>query len=201
MYDGFVDDDSQCPKCGRKITEDWQTKYLDSFMEVWKKGDLFQYRKLEVVPESEKKHEMHLFRRLEEPVSNSPIFEYGRVPVHTSCDGCGCWLEGFALVEDGHFKGIVDARALEKMISGGERSEIGSGPKNRELSLPLETHFVRCSSCGRKTLVQIALFGVSHNLAVSTMCGDCIKKNGVNPEYKKRDPVTAEKIETWASTE
>lgn len=70
--------------------------------------------------------------------------------------------------------------------------ERGKGPDG------LETHFSKCPFCARKILVQIGLFGVSHNLGVTAVCADCIRDKGLDPKYRAEDPSTARQIEAWA---
>ena len=119
MYDSFYDEDSECPKCHAKITSDWQTKHLQSHMESWRKGDFLQYRKLETIPEEERKRKYGdtalafapLFRRTENYLSDAPLLLNGKVPVHESCDGCKAWLEAYAKITNGRFAGIVEVEA------------------------------------------------------------------------------------------
>ena len=119
MYDSFYDEDSECPKCHAKITSDWQTKHLQSLMESWRKGDFLQYRKLETIPEEERKRKYGdtalafapLFRRTENYLSDAPLLFNGKVPVHQSCDGCKAWLEAHAKIANGMFAGIVEVEA------------------------------------------------------------------------------------------
>jgi DNA-directed RNA polymerase subunit RPC12/RpoP len=47
-----------------------------------------------------------------------------------------------------------------------------------------EYHKLKCSSCGRKILVEIGLIGVSHNAMVSVTCADCQKKVGLSDDLK-----------------
>ncbi len=56
MVDSFHDEDAECPKCHTKVTE-WQTKDLERLGEYWERGDFVQYRKLERIPEKERKRE------------------------------------------------------------------------------------------------------------------------------------------------
>ncbi len=114
LFDSFYDEDSECPKCHAKVKGGWQTKHLDSFMESWRKGDFLQYRKLETIPEEERKRKygdaapFPLFRRTENYLSNAPLLFNGKVPVHQTCDGCKAWLEAYAKITNGRFVGIVE---------------------------------------------------------------------------------------------
>ncbi len=87
------------------------------------------------------------------------------------------------------------------------RSEGSDMPRRSSTSKPykegkgpggLETHFSKCPFCARKILVQVGLFGVSHNLGVTAVCGDCIRERGVDPKYWADDPSNARQIEAWA---
>jgi len=117
MYESFYDEDSKCPKCNAKITTDCQTKHLECMLESWHKGDFVQYRKLERIPEKERKRDYPdsifppLFRRTNEPVRDAPLLFNGKVPVHTSCDECKSWLEAYAKIVGGRFTGIVEIEA------------------------------------------------------------------------------------------
>ncbi len=66
MVNSFHDEDAECPKCDTKVTE-WQTKDLERLGEYWQKGDFVQYRKLERIPEKERKREYG-----GEPISTFP---------------------------------------------------------------------------------------------------------------------------------
>src|SRR5437870_4674821 len=55
LYDRFYDEDSKCPKCSAKIATEWLTKQFECLMDTWKKGDIVQYRRLEEIPEEERK--------------------------------------------------------------------------------------------------------------------------------------------------
>ncbi len=116
MFDSFYDEDSECPKCHTKVKGDWQTKRLQSLMESWRRGDFLQYRRLEVVPEEERKEKdrgtlFGAFRRTSDYLSDAPLLFNGKVPVHTSCDKCDARLEAYAKILDGRFVGIVEVEA------------------------------------------------------------------------------------------
>jgi hypothetical protein len=117
MFDSFYDEDSKCPKCSAKITTDWQTKHLECLLESWQKGDFVQYRKLERIPEEERKRDYRdrrfapIFRRTNEPLRDAPLLFNGKVPVHTSCDECKSWHEAYAKIVGGRFTGIVEIEA------------------------------------------------------------------------------------------
>ncbi len=115
MVNSFHDEDAECPKCDTKVTE-WQTKDLERLGEYWQKGDFVQYRKLERIPEKERKREygespFPLFQTSKEYLSDAPLLFNGKIPVHMSCKKCHAWLEGYAKVLDGSFAGIVEVEA------------------------------------------------------------------------------------------
>ncbi len=115
MFDSFRDEEAECPKCHAKVTE-WQTKDLESLGEYWDKGDFVQYRKLERIPEKERKRKcgdrpFPLFQTSKEYLSDAPLLFNGKIPVHMSCEKCQAWLEGYAKILDGRFAGIVEAEA------------------------------------------------------------------------------------------
>ena len=64
----------------------------------------------------------------------------------------------------------------------------------------LETHYLECGFCKKQILVQIGLFGISHNIGIMVSCKECIKKNGVSKEYQKQNSEEAKKIIDWASS-
>lgn len=114
MFDSFYDKSSKCPKCYAKV-EEWQTSKLESLFEEWKKGDFLQYRKLQSIPEEERRRKygerrlVPMFRRTRRFRSKKPLVQNGKVPVYTSCRNCEAWLEGYAKILDGKFVGIVEA--------------------------------------------------------------------------------------------
>ncbi len=117
-YDSFYDEDSTCPKCKTKVRRgEWQTKRLDSLFERWKKGDFLQYRRWEYIPEQERREKYEdrkfapIIRITDEFQSDTPRLSNGKVPVYTNCEGCKAWLEAYAKITDGHFVGIVEAKA------------------------------------------------------------------------------------------
>lgn len=78
------------------------------------------------------------------------------------------------------------------------RQWIEEGKKLMEKFRPgYEHHKEKCSQCGRRILVQIVLDGSSHNMNVSVVCAECLKKIGVNGEFKKERPEEAKDIEEW----
>ncbi|HEX4919550.1 MAG TPA: hypothetical protein VFV92_02280, partial [Candidatus Bathyarchaeia archaeon] len=93
---------------------------LESLGEHWNKGDFLQYRKLEVIPERERKRKYEdqifapMFRKTNKLLSDAPLFFNAKIPVHTSCDNCNAWLEAYAKIVGGNFAGIVEAEASEK---------------------------------------------------------------------------------------
>jgi len=123
LYDRFYDEDSKCPKCNAKITIEWLTKQFECLMETWKKGDIVQYRRLEEVPEGERKRGYGKgkfapsLRKTDEYLGDKPLLLNGKVPVGTNCRKCESWLEAYAKVVDGRFMGIVEIEV------DGERKE------------------------------------------------------------------------------
>jgi hypothetical protein len=117
LYDRFYDEDSKCPKCKAMITTDWLTKQFECLMQTWKKGDIVQYRRLEEIPEEERKrgHGKRKFapslRKTAEYLGDKPLLLNGKVPVGTNCRKCESWLEAYAKVVDGRFTGIVEIEA------------------------------------------------------------------------------------------
>ena len=78
MFDSFYVKDFKCV-CGKNI-EEWQTKSLFNAMYVWHQGD-----------------------NLSGPIDEGLVYAKingGRIPVHTYCDNCESWYEGFAIIED-----------------------------------------------------------------------------------------------------
>jgi len=115
MVDSFQDKDAECPKCHAKVAE-WQTKDLERLGEYWERGDFVQYRKLERIPEKERKREygdspFPLFQTSKEYLSDAPLVFNGKIPVHMSCEKCHTWLEGYAKILDGRFAEIVEVEA------------------------------------------------------------------------------------------
>ncbi len=115
MVDSFHDEDAECPKCHAKVAE-WQTKDLERLGEYWERGDFVQYRKLERIPEKERKREygdspFPLFQTSKEYLSDAPLVFNGKIPIHMSCEKCHTWLEGYAKILDGRFAEIVEVEA------------------------------------------------------------------------------------------
>jgi len=55
-------------------------------------------------------------------------------------------------------------------------------------------HLTACSQCGRKILVEMALFGVAHPAGLTVICGECL----VLPDkFRKEQPEIVAKIERW----
>ena len=94
LYDRFYDEDSKCPKCNAKITIEWLTKQFECLMETWKKGDIVQYRRLEEVPEGERKRGYGKgkfapsLRKTDEYLGDKPLLLNGKVPFGTNCGKC-----------------------------------------------------------------------------------------------------------------
>ena len=83
-----------------------------------------------------------------------------------------------------------------------ERKRMAEEFENRLKNFPtpkfgFEYHKEKCPECGRRILVQIVLNGVSHNMGATVICAECLKKQGVNEEFKKERPEEAEDIEKW----
>src|SRR6266446_8749483 len=115
MVDSFHDEDAECPKCHTKVTE-WQTKDLERLGEYWQKDDFVKYRKLERIPEKERKREygdspFPLFQTSKEYLSDAPLLFNGKVPVYASCEKCSARLQGYAKILDGRFTRIVEIEA------------------------------------------------------------------------------------------
>ena len=161
-------------------------------METWRKGDFFQYHKLVAVPISRRKDEFPSLRRSTTPLRNVPIIHNGQVPVYTSCQHCRAWLDAFAVIEDGRFTGIDGIRSPRRRASGSNRIVD---------DLQTETRFAACSICKRRILVQIAMTGISHNLALTIVCAACVRRRGVDSRSRREDPRTARRIEAWARQE
>lgn len=53
-----------------------------------------------------------------------------------------------------------------------------------------------CKTCGKKILVEIVLCGISHNVSVGTVCGDCIALP-LPDSFKEQSPQEAQEIEEW----
>ncbi len=123
LYDRFYDEDSKCPKCNANITTEWLTKQFECLMQTWKKGDIVQYRRLEEIPEEERKRGYGKgksapgLRKTVEYLCDKPLLLNGKVPVGTNCRKCESWLEAYAKVVDGRFTGIVEIEV------DGERKE------------------------------------------------------------------------------
>lgn len=109
LYDSFYDEDSKCPKCNAKMTDYWQTKSLENALASWHKGDLVQYGKL------------------------APVVFNGNIPVHNSCRNCKSWLEAYARVVAGRFKGIMEIELGRK-----RREMVVMGPETTAESLRRE---------------------------------------------------------------
>jgi endogenous inhibitor of DNA gyrase (YacG/DUF329 family) len=52
----------------------------------------------------------------------------------------------------------------------------------------------KCSSCGRKMLVSVFQFGVSHVGGISVLCPDCTAKVNWEEGYFKEHPEEVERI-------
>ncbi len=58
-------------------------------------------------------------------------------------------------------------------------------------------YFEKCSECKREILISIALFGTNHNAGISVTCKKCLKKKGIDKEFKKQNPESTKEIEEW----
>ena len=63
------------------------------------------------------------------------------------------------------------------------------------------TYFSTCSKCGRRILIQILSFGISHNADVVTTCAECLKREGIDAAYTKDHPEDAKRIQEWIDEE
>ena len=61
--------------------------------------------------------------------------------------------------------------------------------------VPYEHHKLECAKCHRKILVEIVLFGISHNSNVVATCAECMGQ--VSESFRAVNPVIAEDIQTW----
>lgn len=57
-----------------------------------------------------------------------------------------------------------------------------------------EYHKLACRKCGRKILVEIALFGVSHNAEVVATCAECLE---LSRDFKGKHAKAADDISKW----
>ena len=57
--------------------------------------------------------------------------------------------------------------------------------------------FTKCHHCGRDILVSIVMLGVSHNVGVMVDCHECLKAKGIHPDYVKKYPEQAARIQRW----
>jgi hypothetical protein len=152
MFDSFQDEEAECPKCHAKVIE-WQTKDLESLGEYWKMGDFVQYRKLERIPEKERKREygdtpFPLFQTSKEYLSDAPLLFNGKVPVYTSCEKCNARLQGYAKILDGRFTGIVE---IEADVKAKQRVLIKSETTAQTLRADYEEKLSRLQeSCSHK---------------------------------------------------
>ena len=69
--------------------------------------------------------------------------------------------------------------------------------RNRDGSFGCDVsgHFLKCNKCGRKILVEIGLFGISHNASIQATCVECVE---INETFKKDYPAHATMIEQMA---
>ena len=58
-------------------------------------------------------------------------------------------------------------------------------------------YFEKCTKCKRELLVSVALIGVNHNAGLSVTCKECLKKSGLDKEFKKQSPKESKEVEEW----
>jgi len=85
-----------------------------------------------------------------------------------------------------------DREQRERSISPSEDAE-----KNFPSYPHAHEDYLECSFCGRKMLVSVVLLGISHNAGMTVDCHECLKVNGINPEYAKERPENAARIQRW----
>jgi hypothetical protein len=63
-----------------------------------------------------------------------------------------------------------------------------------EANVDLDIQKLACPKCGRKILVEVVLFGVSHNAGITATCAECVS---VNEEFRADNPEVARQIDEW----
>ena len=57
-------------------------------------------------------------------------------------------------------------------------------------------HFLKCSKCGKKSVVEIALNGTDHNVCIFIHCAECME---ISEDFKKNHSESAKKIEDFCA--
>lgn len=55
-------------------------------------------------------------------------------------------------------------------------------------------HLTKCTECGRKIMVSLAMIGVPHHAGLAVMCAECIK---ISDEHRQQFPEETRKLEEW----
>jgi len=76
-----------------------------------------------------------------------------------------------------------------------------SDDEKDKYKFPYEWHGLKCKFCGRKIIVDLFQFGISHIASLYASCGECIKKEGISKEFEKQHPKEAEEIKEWLNEE
>lgn len=93
---------------------------------------------------------------------------------------------------DERAKKRAPSRDMEKLLPFAEAEKCipFTEPKIDEI-------FAKCYHCDRPILVSIVLLGVSHNAGVMVDCHECLKAKGIHPDYVKKYPEQAARIQGW----
>lgn len=89
LFDSFIAELKPCPLCDGILGEEYQTKALDTSMELWRIGDLVETEELRV--------------------------EKGRIYCYTICRTCGAWIDAYAIIDGGRFKGVEISKAITRV--------------------------------------------------------------------------------------
>lgn len=60
---------------------------------------------------------------------------------------------------------------------------------------PVMGHLTACRKCGRKVLVELALIGTPHHIAVMVNCGECLEEP--SERIRKEHPEILAQVEKW----
>lgn len=60
--------------------------------------------------------------------------------------------------------------------------------------LPVMGHLTACRRCGRKVLVELALIGAPHHVAVMVTCGECLEPS---EQMRREHPEIVSAVEKW----
>lgn len=60
-----------------------------------------------------------------------------------------------------------------------------------------EYHKLKCNKCGKKILVEIHQFGISHIASTVVTCAKCIVFNKISDEFKKEHPDVINDLKKW----